>query len=75
MSVPLSNGDLVEVEVTEGEHGCVTMSRAYTDASGTKKKTCTVTCSNGKSHTWNCNSNQSCVGDCSDPENPKGSCS
>jgi len=71
--VQLQGGRSVEIEVKE-QGDCVIVSQLFRDSAGAKTKTCTVTCSGGKSFTWQCSDKQDCFGDCTDPNNPKGSC-
>ena len=69
------NKDTVLELTTDTKDGCITVGQLLiTGGVRSKTKTCTVTCSTGKSHSWTCADNQSCLGDCSDPINPKGSC-
>lgn len=72
--VRLSDDRVLDITVNDRD-GCVTVSQQlFINGVRAKSKTCTVTCSTGKSHTWTCSDDKDCEGDCSDPHNPKGRC-
>jgi hypothetical protein len=72
--IELESGAKLEITIKEKD-GCVTVGQEIIFAKGKRgTKTCTVTCSTGKSHTWTCADGKDCLGDCTKPDNPKGYC-
>jgi len=70
----LESGTQLEITINEKDD-CVTVGQTVISAEGVRgTKKCTVTCSSGKSYSWNCADDKDCLGDCRDPQNPKGSC-